>query len=163
MGQAAQGSGQWGMGVWPATSLHLLLPSAPPAFRSRSLSHVSLRSLYETVHPILFPRVSPSGPLQIAHRSRPMMKWPARKGKGSGRASQTASLSLSLSLTHTVRSLCLPYQAEQSRQIQTSCGIWIISKRGSRFCNGCRRALLWCPITEGGGALFAICPFDLHM
>ena len=129
-----------------------------------ALSHVSLRSLYETVHPILFP-VSVRSASDRAHRSRPMMKWPARKGKGSESLSHTQS-ALALSL-------CLPYQAEQSRQIQTSYGIWIISKRGRAVAfvmdaadaDGRRaRPALVCPITEGrGSALFAICPFDLHM
>lgn len=172
-GKRSVGNGRSASNVRP--SVHLLLPSAPPACfpLSLPLSHVSLRSLYETVHPILFPvSVRPSGPLQIAHHSRPpMMKWPARKGKGSGRA----RLRVSLSHTHTHGPLSLSLPALSSRTIAANPNVLrhldhFKARRSSRFCNGCRRrrrptrSALVCPITEGrGSALFAICPFDLHM
>ena len=130
----------WGMGVWPATSVRPSIIALGSACFPLSLSHVSLRSLYETVHPILFPVSVRSASDRASLSADDEMASKKRKGE---RASE--------SHTHTQSSLCLPYQAEQSRQIQTSYGIWIISKRGraaafvmdAADADG-RRALLWC-------------------
>ena len=139
-------------------------------------------SLYETVHPILFPVSDRPFVVRTSLSADDEMASKKRKGeRTSGRARRVSHSSLSLSL-----SLCLPYQAEQSRQIQTSYGIWIISKRhcsrptdtAASFVMDADgrtdgRALLCCAVLphdpfpaaaeSGVSALFAICSFDLHM
>ena len=149
------------MGVWPATSIYY----CPPCFPlSLSRSHVSLRSLYETVHPILFPvsvqsalppLVRPSVRLSVVRTSLSAddeMASKKRKGeRTSGRDESHTALSLPLS-----RSL----PALSSRTIAANPNVlrhldhFKADDGRSRFCNGCRPtdalcfAVLLCPYPE---------------